>query len=108
MLSQNSMNILNFLKGAGAPITAKSLAAELGLQTNQVTGSVTAMCRKGLTERIKSELKDENDKVVTISQIVITEAGKAYDAEAENAKEVADKEAAKAAKKALKEKVANS
>ena len=108
MLSTNSVNILNFLQGAGAPITAKALAAELGLKTNQITGSVTAMCTKGLMERVKETLTDENGKDVVITKIVITEKGKTFDAVAANAQEEADKEATKAAKKALKEKVANS
>ena len=85
MLKPNSKLVYEFVKANnGKEMTAADIAEGTGLETKQVNGIVTsAFQRKGLMERIPAEIETaEGHKAVKF--IRLTEAGLAFDPNAED------------------------
>lgn len=80
-ISQNTVNVINYLKGINdADVTANDIAEALELSPRQVNGILTGgLQKKGLCTREEVEvvLADGNHKVVKF--IKLTVAGKAFD-----------------------------
>jgi len=87
MLKPNSKLVYDYVKANGASnITAADIAEGTGLNTRQVNGIVTsAFQRKGLMERIASEVELEDGSHKTVKFIKLTAEGEAFDPEAEDA-----------------------
>lgn len=83
-LKENSKNIFYYVKEHEAEdITAKDIAAALGLTDKQVNGSVTsAFQKKGLMERVEAERTLENGSHEKVKYIKLTDLGHAFDPEA--------------------------
>lgn len=95
-VSEKSLVVLDYLKGIGDEnVTAKDIAAALGMTDKAVNGIVTAglIRNKNLVERIPAEIEVEDGTHKTVKFIKLTDAGKNYDHEAALAE---DEAAAKA------------
>jgi len=90
--------VFEYLKGttaAGTDVTAADIAAALGIEKKSVDGSVTsALQRKGLAVRTKAEVEvtDEAGKTThkEVKFITLTDAGMAFDPDAEVAPAAAE------------------
>ena len=86
MLKPNSRTVFEFVKAnQGKNITAAEIAEGTGLETKQVNGIVTsAFQKKGLMERIPAEIELSDGSHKAIKLIKLTEAGLAFDPDAED------------------------
>lgn len=86
MLKPNSKTVYEFVKANnGKNITAADIAEGTGLETKQVNGIVTsAFQRKGLMERVPAEIELEDGSHKSVKFIKLTEAGLAFDPDAED------------------------
>ena len=86
MLKPNSKLVYEFVKANnGKNITAADIAEGTGLETKQVNGIVTsAFQRKELMERIPAEIELEDGSHKAVKFIKLTEAGLAFDPDAED------------------------
>ena len=86
MLKPNSRTVFEFVKAnQGKNITAADIAEGTGLETKQVNGIVTsAFQKKGLMERIPAEMELPDGSHKAIKLIKLTEAGLAFDPDAED------------------------
>ena len=86
MLKPNSKTVYEFVKANnGKNITAADIAEGTGLETKQVNGIVTsAFQRKELMERIPAEIELEDGSHKAVKFIKLTEAGLAFDPDAED------------------------
>lgn len=86
MLKPNSKTVYEFVKANnGKNITAADIAEGTGLETKQVNGIVTsAFQRKGLMERVPAEIELEDGSHKSVKFIKLTEAGMAFDPDAED------------------------
>lgn len=85
-MGENTKKVLAFLQetGVGVKLTAKEAMTALGFdKVAYVTGTVTALVKRGLVERFKEEEEDENGKIVKKSYFALTEAGAAFDINSE-------------------------
>lgn len=85
MLKPNSRLVLNYVKeNDGKNMTAADIAAALNLDTKQVNGIVTrAFQQKGLMVRVPAEIELEDKTHKSVKFIQLTDAGRAYDPDAE-------------------------
>lgn len=82
-LGENAVKILSFLQeNPDSHLTAADYAEKFGISKPSANGTITGLQRKGLTVRTEVEVEGE-DKPVKI--IEITEAGKAFDIQADQA-----------------------
>lgn len=88
MLKPNSKLVYNFVKeNNGKNLTAADIAEGTGLETKQVNGIVTsAFQKKGLMERIPAEIELADGSHKAVKLIKLTEAGMAFDPDAEDEK----------------------
>lgn len=85
-MTENSRKVFDYLKSAGAGVkfTTKQVQEALGFEkAGSVTGSVTGLVRKGYAERFKETVEVEEGKTKEISYFCLTEAGAAFDPDAE-------------------------
>lgn len=85
-MTENSRKVFDYLKSAGAGVkfTTKKVQEALGFEkAGSVTGSVTGLVRKGYAERFKETVEVEEGKTKEISYFCLTEAGAAFDPDAE-------------------------
>lgn len=85
-MTQNSMNVLNYLKnaGVGQKLTVKTVQEALGLPNpGSVTGSVSGLVRKGYAEWFKENVPDEDGNMRKQTFFFLTDAGAAFDPTAE-------------------------
>ena len=83
-MTDNSKRVFNFLKEHhGVKFTAHELANELGVSINVITGSVNGLTRKDYAVREEVTSQDANGKTVTTKYISLTDAGLAFDPDAE-------------------------
>jgi len=99
-MKENSYNVYQFVKAhEDENITAKDIAAALGLDPRQVNGIITAAFQRHreeqgdekvivpLMERVEGELEIENEegkiKHETVKFIKLTDAGRAFEVECE-------------------------
>lgn len=85
MLKPNSKLIFDYVKeNDGKDMTAADIASVTGLDVKVVNGSVTsAFCKKGLMERVPAEMELEDGSHKAIKLIRLTDAGRAFDPNAE-------------------------
>ncbi len=88
MLKPNSKLVYDYVKAHdGENFTASDIANATGLSTKQVNGSVTsAFQKKGLMERIPAEIENEDGTHKSVKFIRLTDQGREFDPEAEDAK----------------------
>lgn len=90
-LKENSLKVLEYVRAHdGENMTAADIAEGTGLEVRSVNGIVTsAFQKKGLMVRTPAQIKVEEDgqeKYKDVKFISLTEAGKAFDENAEETK----------------------
>lgn len=89
MMSEKTKTVLNYLKEIGdANVTSADIAAALGMEKKSVDGIVTSgLQRKELAQRIPAEIEVTKEDGTIAHQpvkfIKLTDAGKAFDPDAE-------------------------
>ena len=89
MMSEKTKTVLNYLKEIGdANVTSADIAAALGMEKKSVDGIVTSgLQRKELAQRIPAEIEVTKEDGTVAHQpvkfIKLTDAGKAFDPDAE-------------------------
>lgn len=88
VLKENSRKVLDYVKANdGTNMTAADIAAGTGLEVKQVNGIVTsAFQKKGLMKRTPAEIQLEDGTHKAVKFISLTEEGKNFDPDAEEAK----------------------
>jgi DNA-binding MarR family transcriptional regulator len=88
MLKENSLKVLNYVRAhEGDNITAADIAEGTGLEVKSVNGIVTsAFQKKGLMERVPAEIELSDGSHKAVKFVKLTDAGKAFDENAEEAK----------------------
>lgn len=86
MLKPNSRTVYEYVKANdGKNMTAADIAEGTGLDVKVVNGIVTsAFQKKDLMERIPAEIELEDGSHKAVKFIRLTEAGKAFDPDAED------------------------
>ena len=85
-LKENSRKVFDYVKAhEGEDFTAKDIAAETGLTPQSVNGCVTAFQKKGIMERIPAEIENEDGTHDKVKYIALTDEGRAFDPDAEDA-----------------------
>ena len=86
-MKENSKNVLNYLKeNKGVNLTAADVAEALGLEKRQVDGIFTsAIQRKNLGVLTSAEIELENGTHKQVKFLSLTDAGMAFDPDAEEA-----------------------
>ena len=85
-MTEGSRKVFEYLKSAGAGVkfTTKEVQEALGFEK---AGSVTGLVKKGYAERFKEtveiETEDGKTKTKEVSYFCLTEAGMAFDPDAE-------------------------
>ena len=87
-LKENSRKVLDYVKANdGTNMTAADIAAGTGLEVKQVNGIVTsAFQKKGLMKRTPAEIQLEDGTHKAVKFISLTDEGKNFDPDAEEAK----------------------
>jgi DNA-binding MarR family transcriptional regulator len=87
-MKENSLKVLEYVKSVdGQNITAADIAEATGLEVRSVNGIVTsAFQKKGLMERIPAEIELEDGSHKAVKFIRLTDAGREFDPNAEEAK----------------------
>lgn len=88
MLKENSLKVLNYVReNDGADITAADIATGTGLEVKSVNGIITAAFqKKGLMERVETEIELEDGSHKKVKFVKLTDAGREFDENAEEAK----------------------
>lgn len=88
MLKENSLKVLNYVReNDGADITAADIAAGTGLEVKSVNGIITAAFqKKGLMERVEAEIELEDGSHKKVKFVKLTDTGREFDENAEEAK----------------------
>lgn len=81
MMKENSVKVLNYLKGInGADVTSGDVAEALGLEKRQVDGIFTsAIQRKNLGIRVPAEIELDDGTHKAVKFLKLTDAGMAFD-----------------------------
>lgn len=81
MMKENSVKVLNYLKGInGADVTSGDVAEALGLEKRQVDGIFTsAIQRKNLGIRVPAEIELEDGTHKAVKFLKLTDAGMVFD-----------------------------
>lgn len=87
-LKENSRKVLDYVKANdGTNMTAADIAAGTGLEVKQVNGIVTsAFQKKGLMQRTPAEVQLEDGTHKAVKFISLTDEGRSFDPDAEEAK----------------------
>lgn len=86
-MKQATKDIFNYIKAHdGEDFTAKDIAEALDMNVKSVNGSVTSFQRKELTIREEAEMTLEDGTHEKVKLIRLTDAGRAFDPDAEEAK----------------------
>ena len=87
-LKENSLKVLNYVREHdGENMTAADIAEAVSLDVKQVNGIVTsAFQKKGLMERVPAEIQLEDGSHKAVKFIRMTDAGMAFDPDAEETK----------------------
>lgn len=86
MLSENSLKVFEYVKSMeGKNITAADIAEATDLAPRSANGTITAFQRKGLMERVPAEIELEDGSHKAVKFVRLTEEGKAFDPNAEEA-----------------------
>ena len=81
VLKENSRKVFDYVKSVdGQNVTAADIAEATGLEVRSVNGIVTsAFQRKGLMERVPSEIELEDGTHKAVKFIRLTDEGRAFD-----------------------------
>lgn len=85
-MGEGTRKILAVLQNAGVGVgfNTHQMMDECGFEkTGSVTGSVTSLVNRGLAVRYKETVTDEKGKEKQVSYFALTEAGAAFDPDAE-------------------------
>lgn len=83
-MTENSRKVFDFLKEHnGVKVTAQEIAKELDVTINAVTGSVNGLVKKNYAVREEVSSQSAEGKPVITKYISLTDAGMAYDPDAE-------------------------
>ena len=83
-MTENSKKVFNFLKEHhGVKMTGQEIAKELNIPMSAVTGSVNGLVRKDFAVREEVSTQNADGKPVITKYISLTDAGLAYDPDAE-------------------------
>lgn len=87
MMKANSRAVYDYIKAHNdVDMTSQDVADALGLEKRTVDGCFTsALCRKGLGVRVTSEIQLEDGSHKAVKYLHLTDAGLAYDPDAEDA-----------------------
>ena len=87
-LKENSRKVLDYVKANdGTNMTAADIAAGTGLEVKQVNGIVTsAFQKKGLMQRTPAEIQLEDGTHKGVKFISLTDEGRNFDPDVEEAK----------------------
>ena len=87
-LKENSRKVLDYVKANdGTNMTAADIAAGTGLEVKQVNGIVTsAFQKKGLMKRTPAEIQLEDGTHKAVKFISLTDEGRNFDPDVEEAK----------------------
>ncbi len=86
-MKQATKDIFNYIKAHdGEDFTAKDIAEALDMNVKSVNGSVTSFQRKELTIREEAEMTLDDGTHEKVKLIRLTDAGRAFDPDAEEAK----------------------
>lgn len=81
-MSENTIKVIEYLKGVQGDVTANDVAAALGLSSRQVNGIFTGgIQKKGLGVREDAEIQLENGTHKAVKFLKLTENGMNFDAE---------------------------
>ena len=88
MLKENSRKVYDYVKANdGKNMTAADIATATGLEVRSVNGIITsAFQKKGLMERIPAEVEKDDGTHKSIKLVVLTDAGREFDPDAEETK----------------------
>lgn len=80
-LTEKAMALVSFLREHGDEMTAKEVAAEMGIASRSVDGTFTALQRRDPQVGYRQEVtvQDEEGKEDTVKFLVLTEFGKTAD-----------------------------
>lgn len=87
-MKESSRKVLDYLKqaGVGVKFTHAQVQNDLGFEkVNSVVGVVTSLCKKGLTVR-ENAVVEVDGKEKKVSVFYLTDAGAAFDPDAEEDK----------------------
>lgn len=73
-LAEKSAEVLSYVKENGGKVSIPELAEALGRNARSISGSVTALTKKGLAVREKIDGEDD----AKITYVVLTDDGKAF------------------------------
>lgn len=80
-LTEKAMALVSFLRSHGDEMTAKEVAAEMGITSQSVNGTFTALQRRDPQVGYRQEVtvQDEEGKEITVKFLVLTDYGKTAD-----------------------------
>lgn len=83
-MTENSRKVFDFLKANyGEKLVHSQIAEALGVSSATVTGSVNGLVKKGYAVRNEETTMGEDGKATTVKYISLTDAGYAFDPDAE-------------------------
>lgn len=85
-MTDNSKKVFNFLKENDKEFVAQDIASALGISVAAVTGSVNGLVKKGRAVRREQTTTTSDGKAAVVKYISLTDEGKAFDPDAEDAK----------------------
>ena len=86
-MKENTRKIFDYVKEHdGEDFTAKDIAAALDLNPKSVNGSITAFAKKKLMDRVEAEIENADGTHDKVKLIQLTDAGREFDPDAEEAK----------------------
>ena len=95
-MTTNALTIFNFMKShPGEEFTKQDIAAQLSVSVQAVTGTTNSLIKKGFAV--------EREEAKVVKYVMLTDAGLAYDPEAEEAAAKEAKEREKAEKARARE-----
>lgn len=84
MMKENTRLVWDYIKAHdGEKFTAKDIAEAIGSTDKSVNGSVTAFQKKKYVERVAAEVELPDGTHKPVKLIVLTDAGRAFDPDAE-------------------------
>ena len=102
-MTTNAMNVFNFMKAhPGEEFTKQEIAAQLNVTVQAVTGTTNSLIKKGYAAE-REDTVDVDGKTKVVKYVTLTDAGLAYDPEAEEAAAKEAKEREKAEKARARE-----
>ena len=77
-MTQNTINLINYLKGQADPVQLKPTADALGISWQGVNALFNQVVKNGYGVRVPHVVTDEAGKSKEIKLLVLTDAGRNY------------------------------